>query len=57
VPKLSSPHSVISPASSRLAKNFQPVGVTWQSIPSRRATRSGARLEGSERPMPTSRPA
>jgi hypothetical protein len=45
------------PASSRLPKNFQPVGVSWQAMPSRAATRSAARLVGIDRAMPFSAPA
>jgi hypothetical protein len=52
VPKLSSPHSVTLPASIRLPKNFQPVGVSKQGTPSFCATRSAAALVGIERAMP-----
>jgi hypothetical protein len=52
VPKLSSPHRVMRPASSRLPKNFQPVGVSKQSTPSASATRSAAWLVGMERATP-----
>ena len=54
VPALSSPHSAIRPASSRLPKNFHPVGVSKQSMPSAAATRSTARLVGIERATPGS---
>jgi hypothetical protein len=52
VPKLSSPQRVMRPASSRLPKNFQPVGVSKQSTPSASATRSAAWLVGMERATP-----
>jgi hypothetical protein len=52
VPKLSSPQIVAFPASSRLPKNFQPVGVSKQGSPSFSATRSAAALVGMERAMP-----
>jgi len=54
VPALSSPQIVASPASSKLPKNFQPVGVSWQGTPSAAATRSAARLVGIERAIPFS---
>jgi len=40
------------PASSRLPKNFQPVGVSKHGTPSAAATRSAAREVGIERAMP-----
>ncbi len=43
VPALSSPQIVMRPASSRLPKNFQPVGVSKHGMPSFAATRSTAR--------------
>ena len=43
VPALSSPQIVAMPASSRLPKNFQPVGVSYMPMPSFSATRSAAR--------------
>ena len=52
VPALSSPQIVTLPASSRLPKNFQPVGVSYMPTPSLAATRSAARLVGIERAMP-----
>ena len=52
VPALSSPQIVAMPASSRLPKNFQPVGVSKQGTPSCSATRSAAPLVGIERAMP-----
>ena len=52
VPKLSSPHSVARPASSRLPKNFHPVGVSKWPMPSLAATRSAAALVGIERATP-----
>ena len=54
VPALSSPHRVARPASSRLPKNFQPVGVSKQGMPSPSATRSTAALVGMERATPFS---
>ena len=54
VPALSSPQMVTRPASSRLPKNFQPVGVSNASIPSAAATRSAARLVGIDRATPDS---
>ena len=54
VPKLSSPHNVASPASSRVPKNFQPVGVSKQGMPSLAATRSTAPLVCIERATPAS---
>ena len=41
-----------APASSRLPKNFQPVGVSKHSTPSASATRSAAWLVGMERATP-----
>src|SRR3984957_15625689 len=52
VPKLSSPHSVARPASSKLPKNFHPVGVSYELIPSLAATRSAAALVGMDRATP-----
>ena len=57
VPKLSSPQRVMRPASSRLPKNFQPVGVSKQEMPSALATTSTAALVGIERATPESPPA
>ena len=54
VPKLSSPQSVALPASSRLPKNFHPVGVSKQGICSASATRSTAALVGMDRATPFS---
>ena len=54
VPALSSPHIVAMPASSKLPKNFQPVGVSYMPIPSFSATRSAAPLVGMDRAMPFS---
>ena len=56
VPALSSPQTVALPASSRLPKNFQPVGVSKLAMPILAATRSAAWLVGIERAMPA-RPA
>ena len=52
VPALSSPQIVARPASSRLPKNFQPVGVSKQAIPLASATRSAAAEVGIERATP-----
>ena len=56
-PADSSPHSVMRPASSRLPKNFQPVGVSKHSTPNFCATRSTAALVGMERATPLMPPA
>ena len=56
-PALSSPQIVTLPASSRLPKNFQPVGVSYSATPSFSATLSAARLVGIERATPAMPPA
>jgi len=51
-PKLSSPQRQILPASSKLPKNFQPVGVSKHSLPLAAATLSTAPLVGMLRAYP-----
>ena len=52
VPKDSSPHTDKRPASIKLPKNFQPVGVSKHSTPRPAATRSSAAAVGMERAKP-----
>ena len=55
VPKDSSPQMEHCPASMRLPKNFQPVGVSKKGSLSSSATRSSAPLVGMERATPCGR--